>query len=527
MKRHSYHAHAQAEVRRVRRDLASRSPEEFARAYLESICNLPFSRMHLELFTALGGTIKKRGARLAIAAPRGHAKSTIVSLAFVLWCILYEKEKLVVIVSATKEQAALLLSHIKEQLQKNERLLADFPEVCRPERARYRTKPWRDNRILLPNGAMVCSYGEGQGLRGARNDKHRPGLIIADDLENTDRVIVEEQRQKLRTWFNGTLLHAGHPETNVIVVGTVLHHDSLLANLIHPLQGRGWTDMKYKAIERFSPRAELWETWSTIFRRQEEFEDKTGPDAAKSYFVANKKEMLKKVKVLWPEWEDYHDLMIMREREGRGSFQSEKQNEPLDPELCLFSEEIFHYWDEEHQDEQHLLDAVGRDGYFYGACDPSLGKRTGSGDFSAIIILYQQRKPKVNYVLVADIKRRSPDETIEQIVHYAQTYRFNKFGVEGNHFQQLTIDNLKNKVSSLGIRLPIETIDSRSNKQARISSLEPEISQGHLKFYRRHQLLLDQLRQFPLGMHDDGPDALEMAMTIASKPRHICEVSYY
>ena len=34
---------------------------------------------------------------------------------------------------------------------------------------------------------MVCSYGEGQGLRGARNDKHRPGLIIADDLENTDQ----------------------------------------------------------------------------------------------------------------------------------------------------------------------------------------------------------------------------------------------------------------------------------------------------------------------------------------------------
>ena len=28
-------------------------------------------------------------------------------------------------------------------------------------------------------------------------------------------------------------------------------------------------------------------------------------------------------------------------------------------------------------------------------------------------------------------------------------------------------------------------------------------------------MLLDQLRQFPLGAHDDGPDALEMAVTLA------------
>lgn len=32
---------------------------------------------------------------------------------------------------------------------------------------------------------------------------------------------------------------------------------------------------------------------------------------------------------------------------------------------------------------------------------------------------------------------------------------------------------------------------------------------------RRHQILLEQLRQFPLGKHDDGPDALEMAIQMA------------
>ena len=95
MNRHSYHARLQADLKRERRAIAARSPEDFANVYLKSICDLSFSRMHRELFAALREIVDKRRARLAIAAPRGHAKSTIVSLAFVLWCVLYEKEKLV------------------------------------------------------------------------------------------------------------------------------------------------------------------------------------------------------------------------------------------------------------------------------------------------------------------------------------------------------------------------------------------------------------------------------------------------
>ncbi len=99
----SYHAAVEAELRSHRRSMAGQSPEMFAQIYLAQHCRLPFSRMHRELFDVLAETVDKRSGRLAIAAPRGHAKSTIVSLAFILWCVLYEKEKLVLLVSATKE----------------------------------------------------------------------------------------------------------------------------------------------------------------------------------------------------------------------------------------------------------------------------------------------------------------------------------------------------------------------------------------------------------------------------------------
>ena len=177
-----YAASIQADLRRQRRALGGQSPEVFASIYLSDHCQLPFSRMHKEVFAALVELMGKRAGRLAIAAPRDHAKSTIVSLAFVLWCVLYGKEKFVLLASATQDQAMLLLRTIKSELQRNPLLLADFPEICTPEHAPRRPKPWRKDRITLPNGAMIAAHGAGRGVRGAKNVNERPGLIIADDI---------------------------------------------------------------------------------------------------------------------------------------------------------------------------------------------------------------------------------------------------------------------------------------------------------------------------------------------------------
>ncbi len=519
IRQNNYSAAVCQQLRSTRRGLASASPEMFTEIYLQSQCHLPFSRMHREVYAELVQMMRTRSSRLAIAAPRGHAKSTIVSLACVLWCALYEKENLILIVSATKEQAILLLKAIKDELQSNLLLQEDFPEICVTEGMARKPKPWRDHRIQLPNGVMICGYGCGQSLRGIKKGKNRPGLIVVDDIEDREQVVSEEQRQKLEKWFRGDLLKAGHPDTNVVMVGTVLHHDSLLARLIDPDKGLGWTGLKYQAIESPSDYPNLWEAWTSIYRSLEVFEDQYGPDAARAFYEENKTLMNQGTRVLWEELEDYYALMVMQEREGQASFQAEKQNEPLDPEQCIFSEERFVYWDTEFPTEEDLFRHLGRNGYFFGACDPSLGQRTGRGDYSAIVILYQDRATRVNYVLVADIARRSPDETIKRIIHYTGKYPFTHFGVESNHFQQLMVNNLIRHIRKLGLHNRIKTITSRSNKQSRIANLEPEISQGQIRFCKKHNLLLDQLRQFPLGKHDDGPDALEMAMQMANRPR--------
>lgn len=73
---------ARRQISALRRKTGEQSILAFAKAYLPAHFKLAPSPMHKELFVDLQNASRQRGARLAIAAPRGHAKSTIVSLAY-------------------------------------------------------------------------------------------------------------------------------------------------------------------------------------------------------------------------------------------------------------------------------------------------------------------------------------------------------------------------------------------------------------------------------------------------------------
>lgn len=65
----------------------------------------------------------------------------------------------------------------------------------------------------------------------------------------------------------------------------------------------------------------------------------------------------------------------------------------------------------------------------------------------------------------------------------------------------------------------VKEIHQRSRKGLRIEAMMPAIESGEIQFSRRHSLLLEQFEMYPTGTHDDLPDALEMAVSIAKKGR--------
>lgn len=576
-----YLGHAVSAKRRM---MGAESPHDFAKIYLGHHVVQPPSQMHLEMFAKLRGLSEQRGSRIALAAPRGHAKTTVISLAYVLWCLLYRKEMFILIVSATREQAVQILADLTRELKSNPRLIADFPEICEPLITGRTPAPGSDNamgkatsgvgvassgggggmvkvrghHLVLPNGTCVRVLGARQGVRGMKHRQHRPSLIIGDDLEELEMTMSDDQRQKTLDWFQKTLLKAGNPQTNVVVVGTILHYDSLLANLTQTTPGRGgaggWDGKVYRAVEAFSLKPAMWDHWESIRFSLDDYEGHSGVDASRRYLEANREAMLEGTKVLWPEVESYEKLMEIRADEGRSSFQSEKQNEPLDPDKCLFRESQFRYWDAArpgsggavgqaaaaakpyfhykghrrppqfdgtYADAAELLATLGPDARICGAVDPSLGERGSRGDYSAVITLAQDTRTGVMYVINADIARRSPDELIEVIVRLSQTYCYDVFGVETNLFRGLFADQISERVRVMGGDLNIEKIENTKNKQLRIASIEPLVTQGMVRFSQRQQILLEQLQRFPLGSHDDGPDALEMAIRVAQQERHL------
>jgi hypothetical protein len=414
---------AMQHISRVRREAGRMSLRSFARIYLPAHFKDPPSRMHLELFALLENAHHSRGQRLAIAAPRGHAKSTIVSQAYVLWCICYAYEPFILLISNTIDQASDGLSMIKHELQCNQMLLEDFPEVCDPPGRGNLPLRWRKEEIITRNGVKVTALGADKKIRGRKHNQHRPSLIILDDIENEGEVRSAEQRAHKLEWFNKAVLKAGSAVTNVITVGTILHYDSLLSKLIDPRKSPGWQARKYQALERWSAHPDLWERWQAIFAYQQEFQDHSGPEAAKAFFEANSQLMLQDTHVLWPQRESYYQLMVLRLTEGRASFDSEKQNEPVDPDDCYFQEGDLRFWDDQFASLEELIASMGCSSpRFVGACDPSLGRagRFGraDGDYSAIISILEHPTTRTMYVVDADVRRLRPDALIRSIIEY-------------------------------------------------------------------------------------------------------------
>lgn len=498
-----------------RRDLANTSPLIFAKIYLPTLMSKPFSRMHLEIFQELAIFHTNRGSRLVIAAPRGHAKSTIVTLAYVLWCLVYGKEPFIVVASGTDDQAVRLLDHVKRQLESNALIRTDFPEVV----PNGRVSPWKKDGIRLGNGTLLISCATSQNPRGVRHGEHRPTLFIADDLENKQLVASEAQRIKLADWFSGTFLKTGSPQTNTIVVGTVLHPESLLAKLLDPAKSPGWTVKFYKAVIQESSAPELWDRWRGIMRSELEYSEATGDAGAKLFLAANAQAMSHGAVVLWPGEYSYPELMKIRLQDGETAFQAEFQNEPMDPERCLFAGLRLGYWDDDVPTAEELIRRQGG-GRFFGGCDPSLGQ-SSAGDMSAVIVIFVPHNSRKKFVIGADIKRRSPSEINRCILSFAELYDFHEFAVEANGFQSVMVTDLKRQVALNRYRVPVNPVNNHGNKVARILSLEAEISQGLLIFSRQHQVLLDQLRRFPCDKHDDGLDALEMAVSAANRFRGV------
>ena len=501
----------------LRRKLGAFDLEYFGRAYLAHYFVRPSPKFHGELDRIWReGVLKgmnpevdaKRisradGCRRAIEAPRGHAKSTTFTFKDDLHAAVYGYKHYIIILSDSSEQAEGFLVDIKTELEENAALKEDFGEL--------EGKVWKSSVILLANGVKIEAIGSGKKIRGRRHKQWRPDLIVCDDLENDENVNTPEQRKKLRDWFYKAVSKAGDTYTDIVYIGTLLHFDALLANVA---KNPSYKSVRYQGVISFATNGELWDAWESIFT---DLSNDNRQEDALEFFQANREAMLEGTAVLWEEKLSYYDLMVIRISEGEASFNSEIQNDPIDPENCTFQEEWFDFWDDEGKAQPDFSDPKF---LFIGANDPSLGKNKKS-DTSSIIALAKDTQTGYLYVVIADIAKRKPDQIIEDALDASRRLQreykrpYYKFGVETVQFQYYFAEIMRQRAAAVGEYLPIEEINSTQNKDARIQSLQPFVKNGYIKFSKKHKTLLKQMTEYPRGKNDDAPDGLQMAVKLA------------
>lgn len=503
----------------LRKELAAFDLAYFGRAYLPHYFTRKSPAFHEELDELWSSGVMKGknpfrdakeiarldGSQQAIAAPRGHAKTTNFTFKDTLHAVLYQYKHYPILLSDSSEQAEGFLDDIKTELEDNPHILEDFG-ILKGD------KVWRSSVILTKTGIKLEAIGSGKKIRGRRHRNWRPDLLVLDDIENDENVNTPEQRKKLKSWFDKAVSKAGDTYTDIMYIGTILHYDSLLSRvLVNPT----YRTKKYRAVLSFATNTALWEEWERIYTN---LFDEDHEANAWTFFQANEKEMLEGTQVLWEEKNPYYKLMQKRLSEGEASFNSELQNDPIDPENADFSEEWLDYY------EPELMDFSKPNFLLVGTNDPSLGKNK-KADTSTIIDLALDLNTGYMYVLGASVEKRKPDVIIDDVIETHRRYKrdlkkgYYKFGVETVQFQYFFKDVMAAKALEAGEYIPIEEIQSIANKELRIRSLQPFVKNKWIKFNRNHKELIKQLTEFPMGANDDAPDGLQMAVSLAQSVR--------
>ncbi len=463
----------------------ARDPLAWAQHFLPHYFTDPPSDFHREFMAALASPAVRLIARIA---PRGHAKSTCAAFAYPLWCLCQQRRRNIVLVTHERALATQFLRDIRQELECNERIRAVYGDLCAGEPAaaddaepRKRTaagprrRKWAETVFTTVTGVTVQAKGAGAAFRGLRVGPQRPDLVICDDLEKDDTVASPARRRKLEAWLQRVVLPALAPEGQLVVLGSLLHHDALLANLRDRRRFPRWDYAVYRAIEA-RPR----------------------PDGRFERVA------------LWPARWPLARLDEERERIGTLAFEQEYQANPADEAQRVFRPEWLRSYDPAALVPQRLTNLL--------AVDPAAG--VSGGDFFALWVGSVDEADGTIYTRELVLERINIVEQVRRIISACARWRPLRVGIETTAYQAALKDVLDDHGRRHGLYLPIVPLRAVGNKRARIEASAVFYENGVFRLPPDLPPEAErQFLQFPKARHDDAPDVCAMGIELARTVR--------
>ena len=342
-----------------RKAACERNFQLFCESYFPETYALAWSPDHLKVIEKIE-TAVLRGGLFALALPRGSGKTTITESA-ALWSMLYGHREFVVLIGATESAALELLDSLKTELEVNERLAEDFPEVCYPvaqlegianrcagqlykgERTRI---TWTSNEIVLPtvegskaSGIIVRVAGITGRIRGMkfkRSDGRsvRPSLVIIDDPQTSESAGSLEQTRKRVRVLAGDILGLAGPGQKIsgIMPCTIIRPGDMADIILNRNTHPDWNGEKTRMVYRFPTNMKLWEEYAEI--RAEALRTEGNFQKATEFYLANREAMDAGAEVSWEARFNHDEVSALQHAmnlkfQDEAAFQSEYQNDPL------------------------------------------------------------------------------------------------------------------------------------------------------------------------------------------------------
>lgn len=415
----------------------------------------PFHKEILDLIS------DKNNRRIGVIAPRGHAKSTTVDMTYPLWAGCFEQEEFIVIISDTYTQAAEFINALKDEFENNPKIKWLFGNM--------KGDDWQDGEFVLSNGIKYAAKGSGMKIRGIRHRHTRPTLMIFDDIENDENIKSAEQRQKLYHWFTKAAIPALARGGRAVVIGTILHFDSL--------------------VNKVMKQQDVFKSWQTrVFYAITTEEDGTE-------------------RALWPEHRSLEKLRAMRDDPsdqdfiGSITFAQEYQHKPFSEEDAIIQPDWIKECEPSQVPDKHTRLARVL------TIDPAASERQ-TADFTAMIVADLYTDGNV-YIRAIRNQRTSPSVTADTVRELDEIYKPQVIGIEKGALGLVFRDLLEG--------LPVIGLEPDKDKVRRLLAVSRFFEAGRVytvKNIQNGQAFREQLIEFPKGTHDDMVDAAAYAVRL-------------
>ena len=345
-----------------RRHQAERDFRFFCEAYFPLTFHLAWSPDHLKVIAKIEEAVLE-GGLFAMAMPRGSGKTTICECACI-WAVLNGHREFVCLIGSDEGHAMDMLDSIKTELDGNELLLADFPEVVFPiqcldgianrcsgqlhqgERTHI---GWTAREVVLPtipgslaSGAIIKVAGITGRIRGMKFKRPdgqtvRPSLVVLDDPQTDESARSLSQCANRESILAGAVLGLAGPGKKIsgIMPCTVIRPGDMADSILDRDRHPEWNGERTRMVYSFPADEKLWARYAEL--RAEGLRNGDSGKAATEFYAKHREAMDAGAKVAWPERHNHDELSAIQHAmnlklQDEAAFFAEYQNEPLPEE---------------------------------------------------------------------------------------------------------------------------------------------------------------------------------------------------